>query len=82
MLDLQSRQEGTKHAKGQLTINFRILELSRRDLVIEEQVDLTERSVLGFWEAVPAPDVAEQIRAGVEETGFGSPVPGYRRRDC
>ncbi len=40
--------------QGEL-VDLGVLELSSRDLVLEQSVDLTERSVLGFWESEPAP---------------------------
>jgi len=46
-------------------------------MVIEQQVDLTKSAVLGFRKTEPTPDEAEEIRARVEETGFGAPVPCY-----
>ena len=46
-------------------------------MVIEQQVDFAERAVLGLRKAEPTPDEAEQIRACVEEAGFGAPVPCY-----
>ena len=43
--------------------------------MFEEQINLAETAIFGFWKAEPAPDVTEQICAGIEETGFGTPVP-------
>jgi hypothetical protein len=62
----------------QLTVSFCSLELSCRDLVFEQQVNLAETTIFSFWQAEPAPDVAKQIRAGVKETGFGAPIPCCR----
>lgn len=59
-----------------LTVNLSILELSRRNAIIKEQVNLAEGAVLGLGKAEPAPDIAEKVCAGVKEAGFGSPVPG------
>lgn len=57
-------------------INLGVFEHARRDLVIEEQVDLAKAAVFGLRETEPAPDVAEEVGSGVEEAGLGSPVPG------
>lgn len=53
-----------------------MLELPGRHLVVEEQVDLAKSPVLGLGQAEPAPYIAEQVSAGVEEAGLGPPVPG------
>jgi hypothetical protein len=45
-------------------------------MVIEEQVNLTKRAVFGLRKTEPAPDVAEEVCSSIEETSFGSPVPG------
>jgi len=60
-----------------LTINLGVLELPCGDLVLKEQVDLAERAVLGFREAEPAPEVAQEVGSGVEQTSLGSPVPSF-----
>jgi len=62
--------------RGRLTINFGVLELPCRNLVVEEQVDLAKGAVFGLGKAEPAPYVAEEVSTSVEETSFGSPVPG------
>lgn len=40
--------------QGEL-VDLGVLELSRRDLVLEQSVDLAERSVFGLWKSEPAP---------------------------
>ena len=42
-----------------LTVNFGILELSRWNFVIKQQVDLAERAVLRFRKTEPTPYVAK-----------------------
>ena len=59
-----------------LTIDFGMFEFSSKDAVIEKQVDLTKSAVFGLRKAEPAPDKAKKICTSVEETGFGTPVPG------
>jgi hypothetical protein len=49
-----------------LTIHLGVLEPPCRNLVIEEQVNLAESAVLGLGQAEPAPDIAEQVGAGIE----------------
>lgn len=49
-----------------LTVNFGVLELPRRHFVLKQDIDLAERTILGFWKTEPAPEVAEQIRSSVE----------------
>lgn len=68
----------TTRSKGyeRLTVNLGILELSRRNVIIKEQVNLAKRAVLGLGKAVPAPNIAEKVGACVKEPGFGSPIPG------
>lgn len=61
----------------QLTINLGMLELSCMDVVVEEQVNLSESAVLRLRKAEPTPDVAEKVGACIEQTCFGSPVPCY-----
>lgn len=53
-----------------------MFELSRRNVIIKEQVNFAKRAVLGLGKAEPTPNVAEKVGAGVKEGGFGSPVPG------
>ena len=60
-----------------LTVNSGILELPRRNLVVKQQVNLAKSAVFRLREAEPAPNVAEKIGPGVEQTGFGSPIPSY-----
>jgi hypothetical protein len=43
--------------------------------MFKKQIYLAETAIFCFWQAEPAPDVAKQIRAGVEETGFCTPIP-------
>jgi len=59
----------------QLTVGLCGPELSSWDFVFEQQINFAETAIFCLWQAEPAPDVAEQICAGVEETGFGTPVP-------
>ena len=58
-----------------LTVDLGVLELSRRHLVVKEQIDLTERAILRLWKTEPAPDVAKQVRARIEQTSLGAPAP-------
>jgi hypothetical protein len=51
-------------------------ELARVDVVIEQQVNLAKGKPLCLWQTEPAPYIAEQVGAGIEQTSFGSPVPG------
>ena len=60
-----------------LTVNFGRPEFSCLNAIVKEQVNLAECAVLGLRKAEPAPDVAEKVGAGVEEAGFGTPIPGY-----
>ena len=53
-----------------------MFELPSRDVVVEEQVDLAKCAVFRLREAEPAPNEAKKVGAGIEETSFGSPVPG------
>jgi hypothetical protein len=53
-----------------------MFELPSRDVVVEEQVDLAKCAVFGLRKPEPAPDEAKKVGASVEETSFGSPVPG------
>ena len=59
-----------------LTVNHGVFELPCWNMVVEQQVNFTKGTIFGLGKAVPAPDVAYQVRAGVEETSFSSPVPG------
>lgn len=56
-----------------------MLELPRRHLVLEQQIDLSEWTVLGLRQAEVAPDIAEQIGSCVEESGLCTPIPTYKR---
>jgi len=60
-------------------VNFGRPEFSCMNAIVKEQVNLAECAVLGLRKAEPAPDIAEKVGAGVEEAGFGAPVPGGRR---
>jgi hypothetical protein len=53
-----------------------MLELPRWNTVIEQHVELAKSAVLAFWEAEPAPNVAQKVGSGVEQSSFGTPVPG------
>lgn len=63
--------------KKRLTINFGVLELSRWNAVVKEQINLTKSAVFGLRKAEPAPNIAQQVRASVKEARLGSPVPSY-----
>lgn len=54
------------------------LELSGGDAVLEQDLEFAERPVLGLGEAEPAPDIAQQVGARVEESSLGAPAPSYR----
>lgn len=58
-----------------LTSNRGRFELPCRDLVVEKNVDLTERPILCFWKTEPTPNIAKQVCSGVEERALCSPVP-------
>ena len=60
---------------GKLTVDDCGLELPCRHVIVEHDINLSERAILGLWQTEPAPDVAQQVRSGIEETGFGTPVP-------
>lgn len=62
-----------------LTIDRSILELPGVHLVLKQQINLPEAAILGLRQPEPTPDIARQIRAGVEESGLGAPVPTYCR---
>lgn len=62
-----------------LTINSGAAELARWDLVLEQQVDFTERSVLRLGQSEPTPEEAKEVCAGVEEGGLCAPIPGGGR---
>lgn len=51
---------------AQLTINLGVLEFPCRYTVLEEQIDLSECSILRFWKSKVTPDVAEQVRASIK----------------
>jgi hypothetical protein len=59
-----------------LTVNFGVLELSCRDFIIEEHVNLAKCTVFCLGEAKPTPDIAKKVCTGIKETCFGTPVPG------
>jgi hypothetical protein len=59
----------------QLTVNSGTAELAGGNLVLEQQVDLAKRSILGLGQSEPTPNEAEEVGAGVEEGGFRAPVP-------
>jgi len=50
--------------------------LSRWNVVVKQQVDLANASILSFWKSEPTPLVAEEIDSGVEESSLYAPVPG------
>lgn len=58
-------------------VDSRVLELSRRNVVVEHEVNLAKVPILGLRQAEPAPQIAEQICAGVKEACLGAPVPCY-----
>ena len=60
-----------------LTVDLGMLEFSGRYMILKHQVDFTKGAILGLWQTEPAPDVAQQIRAGIEETCLCSPIPCY-----
>jgi hypothetical protein len=63
-------------ARERLTVNFRVLKLPRRNVIIKKQVDLAKGAVFSLGKAEPAPYITEKIGASVEKSGFGSPIPG------
>ena len=48
-------------------------------MVIKQQVNFAKCAILGLRKAEPTPDVTKKVRTSVEEAGFGTPVPGYKR---
>lgn len=58
-------------------IHSSILEFPGEDVIVKHKVDFAKSTVFRLGQAEPAPDIAEQIGAGVEKTGFGAPVPSY-----
>ena len=46
------------------------------NLLLEEIIDLCESAVLRLWEEEVDPDSPDSAQTKVEETGFGTPVPG------
>lgn len=62
---------------SELTVNLCVLKLPSRNVVVEQQVNLTECTVLGLWKPEPTPDIAYEICPSIEESGLGSPAPGY-----
>lgn len=56
-------------------IHSGVLELACGDMVVKHQVNLSKGPVLGLGQAEPTPDVAQKIGAGIEKTGFSTPVP-------
>ena len=52
-----------------------VLELSGRDLVLEQDVEFTIGAAFGLGQAEEDPDRHEEARAGPEESRIGSPVP-------
>jgi hypothetical protein len=62
-------------AHGWLTVNLGILELSCRNMIIKEHVNLAKRAIFGLGKAKPTPNVAEKVGASIKETSFGSPIP-------
>jgi hypothetical protein len=45
--------------------------------LLEEHVNFAERSIFGLWKTEPAPYVAQQVRAGIEQRRFCTPIPAY-----
>ena len=70
----------TKKDQQMLTVNSGVLEFPGVDLVVEQDVDLAERAVLGLRKTEPTPDDAEKVGSCVEETGLSAPVPGKGRK--
>lgn len=58
-----------------LTVDLGSPKLSSRNTVVKQYVNFTECAILGLRQTEPAPDVAEEIRAGIEEGRLCSPVP-------
>lgn len=58
-----------------LTLNICVLELPRRNMGFKHDVDLAEGTTFRLGQSKPAPDVAEKICSGVEQTRLRTPVP-------
>jgi len=56
-------------------INLGVLELSRADLVFEEDIEFTVSAALGFWKAEEGPDDAKEAGTGSKEGRLRAPVP-------
>lgn len=54
-----------------------ILELACGDVVVEHQINLSKGAAFRLRQAKPAPDVAQKVGAGIEQTSFGAPIPGW-----
>lgn len=50
-------------------------------MIGEEQIDFAKSAVFGLWQPEPAPKIAEEVSAGIEERGFGSPVPSFTKEN-
>lgn len=59
-------------------VDLGVLELSRRNMIIKEHVNLAKRAIFGLRKAEPAPNVAEKVGASIKQTRFGSPIPRGR----
>ena len=66
-----------KIAQSRLTVNFGVLELPRWHTMIKQQVNLAESAIFRLRQSEPAPDVAQKVRASVEQCSLRSPIPGY-----
>lgn len=60
-----------------LTVDFSILELSSRNTILEQQIDLAKRAAFGLWQTEIAPNQAQDVGPRIKETGFGTPIPCY-----
>lgn len=63
-----------------LTFNSGSLELARRHMISKEQIDFAKGAILGLRKAEPAPQIAEEVGASIEESGLGAPVPSCMKR--
>lgn len=67
-------------ADQRLTFNSGSLELACGHMISKEQVDFAKGAILGLRQAEPAPYIAEEVGACIEESGLGAPVPSCTKR--
>lgn len=63
---------------GSKLVDLGVLELAGRNTVLEKNVKLAERAVLGLGKAEEGPDDADDARTEPEVAGLRAPVPSGR----